>query len=641
MPAILVRSALRHFSTIESDLGFPPARSGYIGAMMFSSRMKLAVGAWLLVTAFGAFELEAQTRTQSAVRNLIGNGSFESSFRRDNLWDGVDAAGYLSGDRGALPVLTTSGTIADSSMPLSVSVADMNNDGLLDIVTMDVIGYLRVYFNSGSPKEPKFEMGDLVGVFLTRVAPNDPVMEGTNRTTVRRGQRIHTTRMFGTGKYDLLIGNYAGELLALMNSGSIQAPDFRQPRDVASLEIPTSKNRAQKWGNLFAPVTWDWNGDRKEDVLLGEGSFSANNIHLLLNTGSGNRPSFDEDNRYVLAFGDGLEQLTPTVVDANGDGLPDLLIGERTGKIALYLNKGEEWRRGDPPPELAFASFLNTTKGSPLTFRGICTVSTGDLNGDGLFDLVVGKSNGRVSVAFNKGSKEEPKFDTPTDLKGTSGTQPMAMPSGWDVDYGVDRGNFLAYVSVIKESDDKNLNPADGKAALKFGYQPSHNKIIPAPSNYLPALGRFTLGEPPLGGTSASILSNAPARYFMLRQAGRFRLKVGTSYTFSMKVRGRASEGRVGIVYSGQKTIGEARVTQEDRGAVRVQRNEAREVNHESMTFNPGSSWSEVKRTFRVDFKNRDLSDLKQTSGAALQISFTLPNGGELYIDDVKLTERQ
>lgn len=604
-----------------------------------STTLAISIAAFVLTLSLSS-QAPAQPAAPAAPRNLVGNGSFETSFRRENLWDGVDTTGYLGGDRGALPVLTTSGTIAETSMPLSVSVADMNTDGKLDIVTMDVVGYIRIFFNTGTPKEPKFTVGDLAGVFLSRLSAQEMTALGAVNSTFRLGGRLNATDMFKTGKKDLIIGNYGGEVLQLLNAGSAQAPVFRQPQDVGRTAIPTSKDPNKKWGNVFAPVVWDWNRDGRDDLLLGEGSYSANNIHLLLNSGGGSKPVFEEGGRHVLAFGDGLEQLTPTVVDYNGDGRPDLLVSERTGKIAVYLNKGEEWKSGEPVPELPFASFISSTTGTPLSFGGISTVSTGDLNGDGLFDLVVGKTNGRIAMSLNKGTKEEPKFEAPQEIKGTTGTPPMAMPSGWDVDYGLERGNYLAYVSVVKDADDANLAPADGKAAVKIGYAPSHNQIMPAPSNYLPALGQFTLDRVPVGGTSSAIMANAPARYFMLRQSGRVRFKVGSTYTFSMKVRGRSSDGQVGIAYQGYKQLGEQRVTRGGRDSVTVQRNEAREEKQEVIKFSAGPAWTEVKKDFRVTFSNRDLKDLKDTTGSALQISFSLPADAELFIDDVKIIEK-
>jgi hypothetical protein len=267
-------------------------------------------------------------------------------------------------------------------------------------------------------------------------------------------------------------------------------------------------------------------------------------------------------------------------------------------------------------------------------------VATGDLNGDGLFDLIVGKTNGRIAMAINKGTRQEPEFEAPVEIKGAAPSPPLATPSGWDVDYGFGRGNFLAYVTVVRDSEDPKLEPAEGKAALKIGYSPSHNLLMPPPSNYLPATGELKLSQIPILKESSEILRNAPARYFMLRQDGRARFKVGASYTFSMKVRGRCSEGQVGIAYSGRKQIGEERVTRGERDSVTVQRDEEKDKNQEVFAFSAGPAWTEIKKDFRVTFSNRELSDLKETTSSAVQISFTLPPDAELFIDDVKIIEK-
>lgn len=607
---------------------------------------KLTAG---LVATFTATSLHAQApapAAPAAPKNLISNGGFETGFARENLWDGVDKAGYLTGERASVPVLTTSGVISDTSMPISVAVADMNGDKLPDIVTMDVLSYTRIYFNSGTPTEPKFTVGELAGIFLSRTDPKDPILEGAKDETAEQARlatRMFPTEISRSGKKDLIVGNYIGEVLLITNEGSATGPVFKQPQDIGKAAVPTMKDSNKKWGNVFAPTTWDWNKDGKEDLLLGEGSYSANNIHLLLNQGSGAKPTFDESNRWAIAFGDGLEQLSPTVVDYNGDGFPDLLVAERSGKIAVYLNKGEPMKMGQPPAEIPFASFISSAgSSSPLTFGGISTVSTGDLNGDGLFDLVVGKTNGRVAVAMNTGTKTEPKFAAPVELKGDANTPPLSIPSGWDVDYGLKRGNFYGYITTVKAEDDKAAEPAEGKAVMKAAYMPSPNKVMPQPNTftYTPAFPGWDIKRPNFWRGADWQMFGAPARYFNLRQLGRFKMKVGSNYTLTFKVKGKFSDGQAFIGWTGFKKLSEARVTQGDRGSANVQVNEAREEQGEAIKFSGGAAWVEVRKDFKVFLRNKDLQDLKETSGSLLDISFTVPNDGVCYIDDVKLVER-
>ena len=628
----------------------PPTFSSrtFASSLIASGRITV-LGALLLFTG----PLNAQAPSTAEARKFLSNGGFESGFRRGNLWDGVDSSGFLAGERAALPILTQGGTIGETAMPLSVSIADLNADGLPDIVAMDSLGYLRVYFNSGTKTEPKFTKGEMANVFLSRINWADPTLQGLSQPHIRQGQRIHLHDMAGSGKEDLIVGNYIGEILFIPNAGSPLKPDFRQPANIASALIPTMKNSMSKWGNLFAPAVWDWNRDGKDDLLLGEGSYSANNIHLLINQGSSAKPVFDENNRSVLAYGMGLEQLTPCVVDYNGDGKPDLLVAERSGKVAVYLNSGAAWKPGET---LGFTSFISASGAGPsaepsaqepltaatapglLSVGGICTIAADDLNGDGLFDLVFGKSNGKIAICLNAGTKTEPKFSAPVEAKGQEGTPAFSAPSGWEYDFGLDRGNFYGFLSVVKGSDDPEAKPPEGEACLKAGYTLSPNKIMPVPTQYSPA---FERGWVPLSGGQIKS-REAPANFFNLVQGGRAPLKVGKTYILSMKVKGsKVSNGFLHIGYSGSKTLSESKITRGERGSATVQTNVASERKEDIGPFNATPQWTEVRKEFTMKFADKNLADLTEVADWSVAIVFTLaPGSGVLYIDDVKITER-
>src|SRR4029077_10702907 len=148
----------------------------------------------LIVGQLTSPRLRAQQAPAAAPKNLVVNGGFEASSQRQNLWQGVDRAGCVTGVRGQVPVLTLRGEIADTVMPVSVRAVDMNADGLVDLVTMDVLGYLRIYFDSGDKPQPQITVGDVGGIFPTGTAPNDPTI-GREAPGARLAPRIFPTEM--------------------------------------------------------------------------------------------------------------------------------------------------------------------------------------------------------------------------------------------------------------------------------------------------------------------------------------------------------------------------------------------------------------------------------------------------------------
>jgi len=564
---------------------------------------------WAFIAIFLMAFAGASLAQQEAPANLISNSDFKKTTKIGNLWRGVDGKGFLRGYTGELPVLTKSGAISRLSMPSGVALADMNNDGLLDLITTDVVGYLRFYFNTGTPEEPKFEQADLAPVFLSWGGENLIKGELSNnvRYDLRRGPRLSVTELLGKGRKDLIIGNYMGEVLVLKNDGGPANPSFKQPRpfSAAALSIPRAEQRF--WGNLFAPVTYDWDGDGKIDLMLGEGSYSANNIHLLMNRGSTARPEFPEEEWSTAAYGDGQEQLSPAIADYDADGKADLLVTNRAGKVAVYLS-GAPTEEGRPPDDtaLGFSHFLEAPAGQELQLGGIATIATGDLTGDGLFDLVLGKNNGRIALAKNVGSSGAPSFSVPEELKGTP-VPPFDVPSGWKVGWGETSGNALASVEVVK--------PEEGARFLRLSYLDSHNRYLGNP---------LTLTQEP--------------REFSIRVPISKRLKIGSTYELSMRVRGLAGDAKATFSW-GASIRAEDRVTRGDRGRVQKQRSTVREKRSQELNVRPSAAWRTAAIPFPVTLSKKELREIKEVKGE-LQLRIKLKPGQVFELADVSLRQR-
>ena len=601
----------------------------------------------------------AQAPAPAGPKDAIRNGGFERTLQAPNLWSGVDKDGFLAGFRGFLPVLNEGGSVAETPMPVGVSVGDLNGDGLPDILSSDPLGFIRIYFNSGSKEQPKFTTGELTTPWLASGEGEPPWRPpGLNASEVqawnqrwakrRMGVRASLATTSAAGKADLIAGNYFGDIFVVPNDGSVQSPKFAQPGSIGKAVTPTMKNPLQRWGNVFAPLLHDWDEDGKPDLLVGEGSYSANSVHLFLNQGSATALVFNEEKRQPLALGDGRQQLSPALADVNADGKKDMVVADRSGRVTAYLRPGN-WKFGDaisPSGFLAKNGGLSPDQGQALVLgAGINTVATGDMNGDGLFDLVVGKSNGRIAMAMNKGTKDAPKFDVPADLAGEKPV-PVAwqLPSQWDVDTGDSRGNFFAYANSVSAQDDSGAQPAEGTRALRFGYAAAPNKTLATPGISIPASNAFMRqGEreqidPFFRGSAEQRGTGAPSNFFVLRQP--VQMEIGKNYKLSFQAKGnKVANGTYSLGWRGFKQLAEDRLVRGERGAVQRQRNVLSDTEVVSADFRPSGNWSAVSKDFRIQFKKeRDLNKEKLTSEGILEISFELAApDGFLYLDDIKL----
>lgn len=119
--------------------------------------------------------------------------------------------------------------------------------------------------------------------------------------------------------------------------------------------VPVLQEQADLYaGTLPSPTTVDWNGDGVLDIVVGN---SEGFILFFQNTGTDEKPAFlpavnvqaGGRDIHVQAGYSGSVQgvqearwgyLSPNVTDWNGDSLPDIITGDITGNVMIYVNRG-------------------------------------------------------------------------------------------------------------------------------------------------------------------------------------------------------------------------------------------------------------------------------------------------------------
>ena len=151
------------------------------------------------------------------------------------------------------------------------------------------------------------------------------------------------------------------------------------------------------------PTVVDWNNDGYHDLLVGN---TNGDVYIYQNTNDNTNPVLD-GGTFILSTGD--ERASVEVGDWNADGRKDLVIGNLTGTIQIYLNGGT-----DAAPSFGSAynlqvggSDFDLTTGSDRSAPRIY-----DWNNDGLKDLMVGEINGKIYYLRNEGTNNAPVFNS-------------------------------------------------------------------------------------------------------------------------------------------------------------------------------------------------------------------------------------
>ncbi|MDO8957670.1 MAG: FG-GAP-like repeat-containing protein [Deltaproteobacteria bacterium] len=257
-------------------------------------------------------------------------------------------------------------------------VADWNGDGLYDLILGDSDGYVTVYLNQGTNDSPKYAVGM-------------KLRGGGKEIKVRSPSVPYLVDWNGDGKIDLLVGNGGGYLHFFPNAGSVDSLDF------APGVMVQAAGKDLDVGGKASPCVIDWNEDGKIDLLMGNGS---GEIFLYLNEGSNEQPVFGKPIKLNGGSLDVGSTSSPEVVDWNGDGKKDLIIGNADGEIIVFLNKGTN---EDP-------QYDNKGEKLPLKFGEDVSPRVIGWNRPGANDLVVADRNGEVTLYVNTGTPQSPAF---------------------------------------------------------------------------------------------------------------------------------------------------------------------------------------------------------------------------------------
>ncbi len=253
--------------------------------------------------------------------------------------------------------------VGSESVP---ALVDFDGDGDLDLLLAnkidpanDTSATITLFENVGTRTAPAFRERDqlpVLGQFHWAPAVAD---------------------LDGDGRLDLVLGNWRDRVEWWRNTGTAQAPAWIRA-DSALVTITRGSNTI--------PTLGDLDGDGDLDMLIGEASGQLN---LYRNVGSRTSPKFE-------LVSDALDDIdvgrrsAPTLVDLDGDGTLELLIGAEDGTVQL-------WRRA-PGPEI---HFVRDPDFSLRISDLYATPAAGDLDGDGKVDLLIGGSGGGVQLFHN------------------------------------------------------------------------------------------------------------------------------------------------------------------------------------------------------------------------------------------------
>jgi hypothetical protein len=288
----------------------------------------------------------------------------------------------------------------------TVTALDYDNDGVMDLILGDVAFHnMNLLINGGNLPNENSDMISVDPLFPSNSAPVD----------IEIFPAAFIVDVDFDGVKDLVVGTNARNVSAneksvwfYKNTGSNDLPNFVYQTD-AFLQKEMIEH-----GTGSIPALVDIDNDGLMDLFVGNffrhlpDMLKESSIAFYKNTGTSTEAeyTFIDDNFMNLSQNTYGLRMYPAFGDLTGDGLQDLIIGREDGTL-VYL------RNTSSLPGISFAApvvNLTDNNGTIITAGSYASPQLFDLNMDGLLDLVIGKKTGEIMYYQNIGTTSTPSF---------------------------------------------------------------------------------------------------------------------------------------------------------------------------------------------------------------------------------------
>lgn len=303
-------------------------------------------------------------------------------------------------------------------------LVDFDGDGVLD-VTVGIDFWGDYGWDNAFDAEGQWHRGPLHGyVYLLRNrGTNERPVYAAPEKVLAGGQPVDPFGMpspmwgdfRGTGKLDLICGEFRDSFTFYENTGTRTAPVY-----AAGKPLPAAEGGPLRMDLcMITPVAVDFNGDGHLDIVCGD---EDGRVAFIENTGRlvDGLPSFRAP-RYFKQIAENVKfgaLVTPYAVDWDGDGREDLICGNSAGHLAFFRNLGGEPVRWAPPVLLEADGVVireqagpnGSIQGPAEAKWGYSILSVADWDGDGLPDLITNGIWGRILWYRNIGTRTAPRL---------------------------------------------------------------------------------------------------------------------------------------------------------------------------------------------------------------------------------------